>query len=789
MSFLRRIITKERLGVFLILVISNVILFWQFYFKGLLPFPGDLLVSYFFPWNSGGFAGFDPWTIHKDLNAADVLRQMYPWKEFAFNMIRQGQIPLWNPYNFSGYPLISNLQSSVFFPGNFVFLFLSTLWAWISLVIFLPLLFNIFTYLFLRSLKLSRFASIYGGIVMMNLSHISVWHEQLIITQTVLFIPLVLWLVNKFFETGKKIYFFLIPLFLGFCILGGHAQTVIYLYTIALVFMVYRKFSWKQILFCFSIAIGVAALQLIPTLEIYLLSAREGEATRKLFAPYVLPWKYLITIFVPDFFGNPATGNFWGRNYSDFQIFSGVSATAFAFMAIYHEWKKTIVKVFFGLSVFGLLFAMWPFAYVFHYLNVPIIATGVPARIILIYQISVTFLAAIGFNYWLENYGKLTLRKLIPVYLMGVIFVFIWIFVRMQNGTNFDIAERNTLLPTLMCLKTIVILTFCCFFPIKRLKYVLATVFILISSVVYSYFFNKNSPFAPAKFAFPQHRVFTFLQEQAGVDRFYGFGTAYVDKNFATYFGVYAPEGYDSLYIKRYGELLASTKDGKLPKDVLRSDAEFGSEDNVYRNRLFDLLGIKYILDKNDTPKSNWEPDNLSFPEDKYKLVWQSYKWKAYERKTVYPRAFVVSSYEVIKDKQKIISRFYDPLFNPRQTVILEENPGLPASSDSISSSDAKISSYSPNKVVVNVSSKNPGLLLLSDTYYPGWKAFINGGETKIFEADYSLRAVKIPGGKSTVSFVYDPLSFRAGLFVSLISVGIIFFGIIFVSQRNKKPS
>jgi uncharacterized membrane protein YfhO len=148
-----------------------------------------------------------------------------------------------------------------------------------------------------------------------------------------------------------------------------------------------------------------------------------------------------------------------------------------------------------------------------------------------------------------------------------------------------------------------------------------------------------------------------------------------------------------------------------------------------------------------------------------------------------------VSSYEVIKDKQKIISRFYDPLFNPRQTVILEENPGLPASSDSISSSDAKISSYSPNKVVVNVSSKNPGLLLLSDTYYPGWKAFINGGETKIFEADYSLRAVKIPGGKSTVSFVYDPLSFRAGLFVSLISVGIIFFGIIFVSQRNKKPS
>lgn len=773
MSFLKKLITRERLGVASLLILSNIILFWQFYFKGLLPFPGDLLVSFFFPWSSGGFAGFDPWTTHKELNAADVLRQMYPWKEFFVNSLRQGQIPLWNPYNFSGYPLIANVQSAVFFPGNIVFLFLSTLWGWISLVLFLPLVFNVFTYIFLRSLKLSRLASVFGGIVMVNLSHISVWHEQLVITQTVLFMPLALWAINKFSETKKRLYFFLIPLFLAFCIFGGHAQTAIYIYIIALVYLFYKKFNLKQVVLCFLLAIAISAVQILPTLEIYLQSAREGEATRSLFAPFVLPWRYLVTILVPDFFGNPATGNFWGKNYSDFQIFSGVVATTFAFIGLYHEWKKSIVKLFLGLAIFGLLFAMWPLAYVLHYLNIPIIASGVPARIVLIYQVAVAVLAVVGFNFWLENYGKLTLKKLAPALLVPVAFTLIWLFVRLQTDANFAIAERNIFLPALISLVTTGVLVFSALYPMKKLKYPLALFLIIVATVGYSYLFNKSSPFSPAKFAFPKHRVFAFLKEKAEINRFYGFGSAFVDKNFATYYGVYAPEGYDSLYIKRYGELLASTKDGKLPRDVPRSDADFGPSDNNYRNRLFDLLGIKYILDKNDTPKTNWEPDFLSFPETKYQLVWQNLKWKAYERKTAYPRVFVASSYEVITGREKIISRFYDPSFDPRKSVILEEDPKL-VIPETISTR-AKVTSYSPNKVVINVESTGTGLLFLSDAYFTGWKAFVNGREEKIYRADYTFRTVPINRGENKVVFVYDPVPFKLGFIISVLSLIFLF--------------
>ena len=92
-----------------VFIIANIVNFWPMYFKGLIPFPGDLLVSFFFPWSSGGVPGFDPWTTHKEYLAADAIRQMFVWKSLGFT--------LWNPYNFSGTYLLANLQSSLLFPG------------------------------------------------------------------------------------------------------------------------------------------------------------------------------------------------------------------------------------------------------------------------------------------------------------------------------------------------------------------------------------------------------------------------------------------------------------------------------------------------------------------------------------------------------------------------------------------------------------------------------------------------------------------------------------------------
>src|SRR3989344_9441221 len=117
---------KKTFPVFIFILLLNCLIFFKVFTAGLFPFPGDLLVSFYFPWYSGGWQGYNPWTTHKELLNADAIRQIYPCKEFAISQFKNGQFPLWNPYTFSGQPLLANFQSSVFFPLNLLYFLTST---------------------------------------------------------------------------------------------------------------------------------------------------------------------------------------------------------------------------------------------------------------------------------------------------------------------------------------------------------------------------------------------------------------------------------------------------------------------------------------------------------------------------------------------------------------------------------------------------------------------------------------------------------------------------------------
>src|SRR3989344_4897775 len=109
-------------------------IFYKIFLAGLLPFPGDLLTSWFFPYNSGGWIGYSSWITHKEFIAADVVRQLFPWRDLAMEIFKSGQIPLWNPYAFSGYTLLANIQSAVFYPLNILFFIFESKIAWIIYV-------------------------------------------------------------------------------------------------------------------------------------------------------------------------------------------------------------------------------------------------------------------------------------------------------------------------------------------------------------------------------------------------------------------------------------------------------------------------------------------------------------------------------------------------------------------------------------------------------------------------------------------------------------------------------
>src|SRR4030043_1388774 len=155
-------VTKHKSPFIEIIVIFLVciLIFFKIFLKGQYPIPADLLVSFYFPYYSGGWDGYDPWTTHKEMLSADSIRQIYLWKEFAFDQFKKAQFPLWNPYTFSGQPLLANFQSSVYYPFNLFYLITKPDNAWILLIVIQPLFAGIFMYLAIRSFKVTLIPSI-----------------------------------------------------------------------------------------------------------------------------------------------------------------------------------------------------------------------------------------------------------------------------------------------------------------------------------------------------------------------------------------------------------------------------------------------------------------------------------------------------------------------------------------------------------------------------------------------------------------------------------------------------
>src|SRR3989337_3701280 len=126
----------KRILPYLSIILLAFVFFWQFFIKGLLPIPSDAIVGLYHPFRDLYAKDYPRGIPFKNFLITDPVRQQYPWRELAISLIKEGKWPLWNPYNFSGIPLLANLQSAVFYPFNFFFFLLPFDFAW-SILIFL----------------------------------------------------------------------------------------------------------------------------------------------------------------------------------------------------------------------------------------------------------------------------------------------------------------------------------------------------------------------------------------------------------------------------------------------------------------------------------------------------------------------------------------------------------------------------------------------------------------------------------------------------------------------------
>jgi len=260
-----------------------------------------------------------------------------------------------------------------------------------------------------------------------------------------------------------------------------------------------------------------------------------------------------------------------------------------------------------------------------------------------------------------------------------------------------------------------------------------------------------------------------FLEEQKGYYRVIG-GDGILIPNFASAFGIFDIRYIDSMSPLVYQNYVDNHL-LKAPHNFITDRLWFTGLPDVNKNftpsiyeeieinlPFYSFLGVKYIL----SPKKI----NSDFP-----LIYDK-EIKIYENPFCLPRIFIVHDIEYADsyiEAQKMIVKLG---FNARNKVILEEKVPqeyiMPGSADN---SQASIVNYRSNKVVADVFLNRPGILVLTDVFYPRWKAYVDGHQSKIYRVNGLVRGVLLEKGKHIVVFEYFPDSFKVALGLSLISL------------------
>lgn len=770
--------------------------------RGAVPIPLNLLVSYYSPWRYDGY---------KEANKAmgfDNVRQMLPYKQFSKQSIVNGAAPLWNPYIFAGSPHIATLQPAFFYPGTLLDVLFPLHISWTIMVILQPIIAGILTYIFLRALNVSRMAALIGGISFAFSGWMITWWEEfLIVTHSIIWLPLALY-GSLLLWKQKRIGFLWLTLALTLSIFASFTQSTLYLCITVFAWNIYLWWQHKNqrianilshpiflILLSGVSAVLLTAIQWVPTLETYLLSPRATTDAAYIFSGHLLPLTQLVTLFAPDYWGNPGTYNAFGLTgfYHERIIYAGLVPLVLALIALFHVKNKELTFwKYFTLITFSMVFAI-PTSWAWHTLHIPLLSAMQPTRIMMIVTFGASVLASYGFDEYTKNKQKRLL--LLPLGIIGIIAAAGWGFLgwaliqtrlcpnalpftcRTFSRTEFnellnygDVTLRNLLLPSASLFFLALTL-----FIFHRKRTLLFVGVIAIHLLTMGYFANKYLYFSDTKNMYPITPVISAVRERMGYDRVWGYGNAAIESNIFSYFNIAVPEGYAPFFPGEFGELIgAVAHDGNIQTDIDRSDVTLKHADEVekmtdnpFRLRMMSLLGVKYIMETKNGVGKDRQKMNGRFPSDLFSLSWENEHWRLWEYKQSLPRAFLTTNVIIATSTATYASALFDPSFSLTGSIVLDTKPAilLPTNNKTaLSTTSALIQSYEPNTVTIKTTHDTNAMLFLSDSYYPGWNTYIDEKQTPVYRADYAFRAVGVPAGNHTVEFRYEPVSWKLGI-------------------------
>ncbi len=784
----------------LILGFITVIFFWQVFIRGYVPFPGDLLLSEYNPWRQSSYFGYTPGAVPNKAQYFDTIREFYPWLDFTVGEIKKGNVPLWNPYNFSGQPHIANYLTAVFYPFTLLYFIFGTINGYSLMIMLAPFLTSVFMYLYAKKIGISTIGSLFSALILAYASYMADWLEFGVVGHTLAWFPLILYALEGLRSNGHIKHLLIFTFAMSASLLAGYPMDFLFYFGFAFLYWIYIAYvdsKTKEQPFialvtralpCFAFSLLIGGIQLFPAIAYFLKSARTS-------VPYeffinnmlVQPYQLIMTL-IPDYFGNPVTKNYWlTTSYVSLTLSFGIASLLFASVFIFNLRKKDFIihyreNLFIAsLLIIYLLIVRTPLTEQLYKINIPLFSTSSPTHLLTIGIFIWSILAGRGFDLYLKNKEKLYM--LIPV---ALAFFLAWVGILFIPKVYQVVALRNSIYSSGIFV-ALLILFFLGSRKMSLKKYIIILI-ILVTILERFVAFQKFNPFTPKAYVYPPSDVLTQLQSISGIDRFYGYGTAKIESNIGTLYKLHSTDGFGAINYAFYNGFIRSSNDGKIVTKfthINRSVAEiapgYGKDDlpdNQYRLRVMDALGVKYILDRVENPK-----DDATFPPDRFTRIWNNNDgWVIYNNTYAAPRYFLTDKIKYYRTDEEFEHIFFDPSFNPRDTILLEKRVEplihvLPASQKNV-----ELVSYESNPIQFRTTTDTPQILYISDTYDNGWKSFIDGKETRMMKANYALRAINIPAGTHSVVMNYAPDEFIYGIIVSLI--GFILFTV-FLSVRG----
>jgi len=760
---------------FLVIIGLVFIFFWKVIIKGLVPVPADLLVGAYLPWSDYKW-GYSTGVPVKNPIVSDAISFVYPMRTLGIDILKSKQVPLWNPYLFGGAPLLANFQSAPFSPTNILYFIFNENTAWGWQVIFQHVLAGFFTYLFLRSLKLGKAGSIFGSVAYTFSGFCLIWSQWNAHTLAASFIPLILYFENKWL-TDKK-YWAGVGLSFSIClqVFSGYPQIAIYTFLAMGALWLVKIYKEKDFiyrtlgLFVFSIlGFGLSAPQILPASELVGLSQRNVE-------PIPLQWVFLrfreiILFLAPDYFGNHATANYWGyKNYLVTIVYVGIVPLTLTILGFLRTQNK--IRTFFIILILGALILAFPnpLSLLLWNKNIFGLQAGVFYKSLILFTFSITCLSGFAVDYLMNN-KKLSIKNYLMtlsfpwlIFLCYAVFTLYLYFSTkgilelsiLRGIPKYFVALKNLIFPGFVLLmSTIILWVTGRYGKFKRLG--LLAIFILLIFELFRFGW-KFTPFVPSHIVYPTTPVWDFLlkEKERGVP-FRVSGGEVTSVNLNVPYGIEFLGGYDAVYplvSAKFAAVVNSNDANASPQD------RFGIISRP-TSHLTNLMNMKYLFIKTGG----------LYDQKRFKPVFSDQNVTILENKNVLPRAFMVCDWETETREQTILTALLKQDFPLDKKIYIEETVPFEVDKGACLGQVVNIG-YKENQSIYEVESEKDGLLFVSDTFYPGWKVYVDGEEKRIYRADTAFRAVPITRGRHIVKFVYQPDSFSRGLKLAGISLG-----------------